>query len=83
MVYCDLSKAFDRVWHKGLVHKLKIYRINGSILEWFDRYMYLSNITKCYRQKMGYIRYLHPSYVRAGLHKGSVLGPFFVFAVCK
>ena len=22
-VFCDISKAFDRVWHKGLIYKLK------------------------------------------------------------
>ena len=23
VVFCDISKAFDRVWHKGLLYKLK------------------------------------------------------------
>ena len=23
VVFCDISKAFDRVWHRGLIHKLR------------------------------------------------------------
>ena len=29
-VALDISKAFDRVWHAGLLHKLKSYRISGK-----------------------------------------------------
>ena len=38
-VALDISKAFDRVWHASLLHKLKSYRISGSSVidgfEWF------------------------------------------------
>ena len=27
----DLSKAYDRVWHGGFLHKLKSYGISGQI----------------------------------------------------
>ena len=31
-VFLDISKAFDKVWHKGLIYKLKQNDISGNIL---------------------------------------------------
>ena len=31
-IFCDISKAFDRVWHKGLLFKLRSAGISGSLL---------------------------------------------------
>ena len=45
VVFCDISKAFDRVWHKGLLHKLACMGISGSLLQWFQSY--LSNRRQC------------------------------------
>lgn len=39
VVFCDISKAFDRVWHKGLIAKLHHYGINGRLLKWFESYL--------------------------------------------
>ena len=39
VVFCDVSKAFDRVWHKGLLCKLSAVCISGSLLSWFESYL--------------------------------------------
>ena len=36
---CDVSKAFDRVWIKGLLFKLKQNGVNGNVLKGIQRYL--------------------------------------------
>ena len=38
-IFYDISKAFDRVWHKGLLHKLKGYGISGDLSKRFGNYL--------------------------------------------
>ena len=38
-VFCDISKAFDRAWHAGLLLKLKTAGVAGSVLTWFKSYL--------------------------------------------
>ena len=70
----DISKAFDRVWHKGLLFKLKQNGINGKLLLWISNY--LSN-----RKQKVIVKSSSSSLqvVTAGVPQGSVLGPFFFF----
>ena len=38
-IFCDVSRAFDRVWHKGLLYKLKTIGISCPLLAWFNDYL--------------------------------------------
>ena len=38
-VFLDLSKAFDKVWHDGLIYKLKSLGISGSLLKLIQNYL--------------------------------------------
>ena len=35
----DVSKAFDKVWHAGLLHKLKSYGISGQIFDLISSFL--------------------------------------------
>ena len=39
VVFCDFSKAFDRVWHKGLLFKLKSIGTSNEMLQWLSDYL--------------------------------------------
>ena len=69
-VFCDISKAFDRVWHRGLLFKLSASGIRGQLLKWFSSYLsdrkqrvILSNTFSNWAS------------INAGVPQGSILGP--------
>ena len=39
VVFCDISKAFDRVWHAALIYKLRASGVSGNLLRWFENYL--------------------------------------------
>ena len=41
MVFLDVSKAFDKVWHTGLIFKLQKMCIRGNLLKWLKDYIRL------------------------------------------
>ena len=69
-IYLDMSKAFDKVWHEGLVFKLKQNGIEGKLLNLFKNY--LSN-----RKQRVVLNGMNSKWgeIRAGVPQGSVLGP--------
>ena len=38
-VFLDLSKAFDRVWHRGIIHKLRHSGISGNMLALLNNFL--------------------------------------------
>ena len=70
--FLDLSKAFDRVWHDGLLYKLKSNTIDSNLFKLIKSF--LSN--RCQRlvlnsQSSVWIL------VTAGVPQGSILDPLF------
>ena len=70
-IFCDVSIAFDKVWHNGLLFKLKKYGICGSLLNWFSSY--LSDRKQRVIQEGFHSTWTNTS---AGVPQGSVLGPY-------
>ena len=71
-VFLDLSKAFDRVWHDGLIYKLEMCGISGMLLALLRSF--LSN-----RRQRVLLNGRNSEWkmVSSGVPQGSVLGPLF------
>ena len=69
-VSLDASAAFDRVWHDGLLHKLKNKGITGKLLDWLANYLYG-------RKQRVVIKGQESDWNNntAGVPQGSILGP--------
>ena len=67
-VFLDISKAFDRLWHKGLLYKLKCMGIDGNFLKLVKSF--LSN-----RYQRAVLN--GQADVKAGVPQRSILCPLF------
>ena len=66
----DISKVFDRVWHAGLLHKLKSYGISGQIFGLISSFLSNRQLRVVLDGKSSQE---YP--VNAGVSQGSILGP--------
>ena len=74
-VFMDFHKAFDRVWHNGLLYKLGKLGISHSALSWLQDYM----TNRTLSVKVGQSH--SPDYqLSAGVPQGSHLGPVLFLA---
>ncbi len=74
-VFCDISKAFDRVWHRGLLYKLSSMGITGHLHQWFTSYLSFR------KQRVVYANASSSwSTISAGVPQGSILGPLLFLA---
>ena len=69
-VFLDISKAFDKVWHEGLIFKLKQNGVSGKLLKFFESY--LLNRKQRVALNGSYSNYAN---IESGVPQGSVLGP--------
>ena len=75
-VFLDISRAFDKVWHDGLIFKLDQNGISGNLLRLLQNY--LSNRKQRVVLNGSYSDY---STVKSGVPDGSVLGPLYYFLI--
>ena len=71
-----MSKAFDKVWHEGLLFKLKQNGISGKLLQLLSSYLHKR------KQRVALNGFCsNYSEIESGVPQGSVLGPllFLVF----
>ena len=69
-VALDISKAFDRVWHAGLLHKLKSYGVSGQIFGLISSFLINRRLLVVLNGKSSQE---YP--FNAGVPQGSILGP--------
>jgi hypothetical protein len=76
IIALDISRAFDRVWHKGLLTKLMSLGIGGQLYRWLRDFLSGRSIRVVLNGQVS-----STAKINAGVPQGSILGPtlFLVF----
>ena len=71
VVFLDISRAFDRVWHKGLLYKLHKCGVRDKVLGWITNYL-------ADRKQRVCLDGTHSDWgtTTAGVPQGSILDPY-------
>ena len=70
VISLDISKAFDHVWHKGLLAKLQMFGLHHTLIKWISSF--LSDRSIVIRVD-GYLS--NPHSINSGVPQGSVISP--------
>ena len=53
-VFLDISKAFDKIWHEGILFKLKTYGVDGEVLTLLTNYLH-----ECYQRVLLFLFFIY------------------------
>ena len=78
LVFLDVSNAFDKVWHEGLLFKLRQLGIVGTLYDWIEHYLtgrsqkvVINGISSSLRN------------LQTGVPQGLILGPLLFLIYTK
>ena len=75
-VFLDISKAFDRVWHEGLIYKIKCVGVKGDLLDFIESFLFE-------RQQRVVLNGQESERltIKVDVPQGSMLGPLFLLYI--